>query len=252
VEYLLPEGLAPGWAIALVAASFFTAAISAAFGLGGGIAMLALMLAVLPAPVVLPIHGIVQAGSNAGRAFTLRRHVRRSVLGWFIAGTAIGVVAASFVLVALPTATLEMVLALFILWTLWGPSLRKRTAPDAAFLAVGAGASFCTMFLGATGPMVATFWDVKRMGKLAVVATHATCMVVQHAAKVVAFGVLGFAFAQWTAIVVAMLVAGQAGVLVGARILKAMPERAFAIAFKALLTALALRLLWSAWSGWDG
>jgi uncharacterized membrane protein YfcA len=207
------------------------------------------MLAVLPPAVVLPIHGIVQAGSNAGRAVSLRSEIRRPVLGWFAAGTVLGIVAASLVLVALPSATLQWILGLFILWSVWGPKPKGRRVPDAGFLAVGAGASFCTMFVGATGPMVAAFWDVKRMGRLAVVATHAACMLVQHLAKVVAFGVLGFAFAEWAALVVAMLVAGQAGTVAGARVLKAMPERVFAIAFKAVLTLLALRLLWSAWQG---
>lgn len=248
----LPEGLTTGWAITLIAAAFITAAISATFGIGGGVAMLAVMLAVLPPAVVLPIHGIVQAGSNAGRAVTLHGSIRRPILGWFIAGTVIGVTAASFVLVALPTAILQMILGLFILWTLWGPRPHARTVPDPAFLAVGAGASFCTMFVGATGPMVAAFWDVKRMGKLAVVATHAACMVTQHVAKVVAFGVLGFAFREWAPMVVAMLAAGLLGTFAGAGILKALPERVFELAFKLLLTALALRLLWSAGFAWYG
>lgn len=249
MEQLLPDGLSAGWAVALVIAAFVTAGVSAAFGLGGGVAMLAVMLAVLPPAIVLPIHGIVQAGSNAGRAVTLRGDIRRPVLGWFSVGTVIGIVAASLVLVALPTTTLQWILGLFILWSVWGPKPKGRRIPDAGFLAVGAGASFCTMFVGATGPMVAAFWDVKRMGRLAVVATHAACMVVQHAAKVAAFGVLGFAFTEWLALVVAMLAAGQAGTMVGARILKAMPERVFALSFRILLTLLALRLLWSAWQG---
>jgi uncharacterized protein len=246
LELLLPDGLGLAWALALVAASFITAAISAAFGIGGGVAMLAVLLAVLPPAVVLPIHGVVQAGSNAGRAVTLRRNVQGSMLGWFTVGTIVGIAAASLVLVALPTATLQIILGAFILWTVWGPKFSARAIPDRAFLLVGAGASFCTMFVGATGPMVAAFWDVKRMGKLAVVATHSACMVVQHAAKVVAFGVLGFAFAQWLPMIVAMLVAGQLGTLAGARILSRLPERAFEIAFKLILTGLALRLLWSA------
>jgi uncharacterized membrane protein YfcA len=94
--------------------------------------------------------------------------------------------------------------------------------------------------------MVAAFWDVGRMGKLGVVATHAACMVVQHAIKVVAFGVLGFAFADWLPMIAAMLVAGQLGTQAGARVLKALPQRAFEISFKLILTGLALRLLWSA------
>ena len=248
MEALLPENLGVAWAVALIAAAFITAAISAAFGIGGGVAMLAVLLAVLPPAIVLPIHGIVQAGANAGRVMTLRRHIQTSMLAWFTVGTVAGVVAASLVLVALPTPILQIILGLFILWTVWGPRLGAHAISDRAFVLVGAGASFCTMFVGATGPMVAAFWDVKRMGKLGVVATHSACMVVQHATKVVAFGVLGFAFARWMPMVVAMLVAGQVGTQVGARILRALPERAFEISFKLILTGLALRLLWSALS----
>lgn len=248
MEALLPDGLGVAWAIALVAAAFITAAISAAFGIGGGVAMLAVMLAILPPAVVLPIHGVVQAGANAGRVLTLGRHVERSMLAWFTAGTVAGIVVASLVLVALPTATLQIILGLFILWTVWGPKLGPRAISDRAFVLVGAGASFCTMFVGATGPMVAAFWDVKRMGKLGVVATHSASMVVQHATKVLAFGALGFAFADWLAMIVAMLASGQFGTQVGARILKALPEHAFEISFKLILTGLALRLLWSALS----
>ena len=249
VDLLLPDGLSAAWAVTLTAAAFITAAISAAFGIGGGVAMLAVMLAVLPPAIVLPIHGIVQAGANAGRVLTLRRNIQTSMLTWFSVGTVLGVVAASLVLVALPTATLQIILGLFILWTVWGPRLGTRAISDRAFVVVGAGASFCTMFVGATGPMVAAFWDVKRMGKLGVVATHSACMVVQHATKVAAFGILGFAFARWMLLIVVMLVAGQIGTQVGAKILKALPERAFEIGFKLMLTGLALRLLWSALRG---
>ena len=102
LEFFLPDSLGTAWAVALVAASFITAAISAAFGIGGGVAMLAVMLAVLPPAVVLPIHGVVQAGSNAGRLVTLRHSVQRSMLAWFTVGTIAGIVAASLVLIALP------------------------------------------------------------------------------------------------------------------------------------------------------
>lgn len=246
LESLIPDSLGIAWAIGLVAAAFITAAISAAFGIGGGVAMLAVLLAILPPAVVLPIHGVVQAGSNAGRLVALRRSVQTSMLAWFTAGTLIGVIVASLVLVALPTPVLQIILGLFILWTVWGPKLGAHAISDRAFLLVGAGASFCTMFVGSTGPMVAAFWDVKRMGKLGVVATHSACMVVQHATKVVAFGVLGFAFAEWLAMIIAMLVAGQFGTLAGARLLRALPDRFFEVAFKLILTGLALRLLWSA------
>ena len=40
---LLPEGIGAGAALLLAVASFFTSALTAAFGVGGGVAMLALM-----------------------------------------------------------------------------------------------------------------------------------------------------------------------------------------------------------------
>ncbi|MGE0800306.1 MAG: TSUP family transporter [Lautropia sp.] len=249
MESWLPDGLSIAAALALVAASFVTAAVSATFGIGGGVAMLVVMLALLPPAIVLPLHGVVQTGSNAGRAVTLLRHVRRAALGWFTAGTVVGIVAASFVFVALPTRTLAIVLGGFILWVLWGPTLSKRPISDRSFVAVGAVASFCTMFVGATGPMVGAFWNVRELGKLGVVATHAAAMVVQHAAKVIAFGALGFGYTAWLPLLAALLIAGQLGTQLGARILQRLPERVFEFGFKWLLTALALRLLWTAIAG---
>ena len=72
----------------LVVASFFTSALTAAFGVGGGIAMLALMGLFIPVAAVIPVHGAVQLGSNSGRAWHQRANVRMEVAGPFIAGPA--------------------------------------------------------------------------------------------------------------------------------------------------------------------
>ena len=70
---VLPDAIAPGVAFLLVGASVFTSAITAAFGVGGGIVMLLLMSLFMPVSALIPVHGVVQLGSNAGRAFHLRR-----------------------------------------------------------------------------------------------------------------------------------------------------------------------------------
>ena len=135
--------------------------------------MLAVMLAVLPPAITLPLHGVVQAGSNLGRAVTLHPHIRRSVIGWFSAGTLVGLVIGSRLFVSLSVELLSIILGVFILWTVWMPKPVNRPIADRRFFVVGALASFCTLFVGATGPMVAAFWNVAQMGKLGVVATHA-------------------------------------------------------------------------------
>jgi uncharacterized membrane protein YfcA len=247
----VPDALSTAGFLGLVVASVVTSALTAAFGIGGGIAMLAALLLLLPPTVVVPLHGVIQGGSNLGRALTMRAAIRRPILGWFSAGAIVGTLLGSLVVVALPTRTLQLVLAIFILWTLWGPGMRKRAIPDRGFALVGLVASFCTMFLGATGPMVGAFWRVEKLGREGVVSNHAACMTVQHGLKVGAFVALGFAFADWIPFLLAMVAAGFVGTVLGNRVLRRLPDAGFDRVFKLILTVLALRLLWEALLGED-
>lgn len=247
----LPAQLDVFWWLVLTALSFLTSAMTAAFGIGGGVALISVLLLVLPPMVVLPVHGIVQAGSNAGRAWVMRESIHWPVVGWFALGSTLGIALASQVVVALPHRLLSGLLAAFILWSIWAPGLSKRSIADKGFAIVGAVASFLTMFLGATGPFVAAFWRVEKLGRQGVVATHGAAMTVQHGFKVIAFGLLGFAFSQWWVPIVSMVVAGYFGTRLGKRILARLPEALFATLFKWTLTLLAVRLAWSAVAGTD-
>ena len=189
---------------------------------------------------------MIQAGSNLGRATTMRADIDRGIVPIFATGSLLGIVLGSLLVVNLPTRLLQIVLGFFILWSLWFPGLKANRIPDKGFFLVGAVASFCTMFLGATGPLIGAFWNVDKLGRKGVVATHAACMTLQHSFKVIAFVVLGFAFAPWIPFLIAMIAAGFVGTLVGKRLLSRLPEKLFAGVFKGILTVLALQLLWTA------
>lgn len=242
----LPPEIA-GWVAAgLLAVSFVASFLTAAAGIGGGVLMLASIASALPAAAIIPVHGVIQIGSNGGRALLLRAHVHGRVFAWFVGGSVLGVAAGGSVYAVLDPDTLRLILGLFILYSVWGPKLGRASLSDAAFVPVGAVTSFLSMFIGGTGPFVASFVNPDRFGKEGTVATHAACMTLQHTMKVVVIGALGFAFAPWAAFLAAMIAAGFAGTLLGRSVLLRLPERVFAIAFKAVLTVLALRLLWSA------
>jgi uncharacterized membrane protein YfcA len=115
---------------------------------------------------------------------------------------------------------------------------------------MGAVASFLTMFFGATGPFVAAMLAARLPVRQAYVGTHAACMTAQHGLKIVVFGVLGFAFAPWLPLIVAMIATGFAGTVAGTRLLHVLPEQHFRKALKAVLTLLALNLLLSAAGVW--
>lgn len=76
----------------LTAAALLTSALSAVVGMGGGIALLAVMAALLPATVVVPLHGVVQLFSNGTRAFVMWREVNRQVFALYMLPSVAGVV----------------------------------------------------------------------------------------------------------------------------------------------------------------
>ncbi|MFW5832680.1 MAG: sulfite exporter TauE/SafE family protein [Pseudomonadota bacterium] len=247
---LLPPDLGTLEATLLVGLSFFTSAITSAVGLGGGVVMLAVLATVAPPAAVIPVHEVVQFGANVSRSFLMRRHVDRRLLLPFAIGTVIGAGLGALLVVELPVEVLRLVLGLFILGTVWGPKFRGRPLSPRGFGLVGLVTSFVTMFVGATGPFVAAFLDPDRLGRLATVGTHASCMVLQHGLKVAAFTALGFAFLPWLPLLAAMIGVGFLGTVAGRHLLRRLPERAFAVLFKAVLTILALRLLYDALGAW--
>ena len=247
---LLPPDVSALAGIGLVALSLFTSALTAAAGIGGGLVLLSVMASFLPPIIVIPIHGVVQLGSNAGRAVLLRQHIDRGILLPFVLGSVLGIVLGAKLFVALPTPVLEIILGLFILASVWLPKLKASQIANRGFALVGVVGSFVTMFVGATGPFVASFITPERLERHAVVATHATCMTVQHTLKVAAFGFLGFAFLPWVPLLAAMIAAGFLGTMLGRRLLDRLPHHIFARAFKIILTVLALRLLYAAASSW--
>jgi uncharacterized protein len=242
-ELLLPASLSPGIALLLVSISFFTSALTAAFGIGGGIAMLGALAGSVPAPMVVAVHGVVQFGSNIGRAVLQRAHVLWRPVLIFTAGSIVGAALGAAVFVALPERALLGVLGGFILLMAWVPKPRIPGLDSVGMLAGGFIATFLTMFVGATGPFVQALLLPLGLGKRELIASHAACNVIQHGLKVVAFGWLGFQFGDWLPLMVAMIATGFLGTWFGTQILDRMPEALFRTVLKWLLTLLSLDLL---------
>ena len=244
IAALLPEGLNLAVAALLVVASFFTSALTAAFGVGGGVAMLALMGLFVPVASLIPVHGAVQVGSNTGRAWHQRAHVRMDVAAPFIAGSVVGAIGGAFVVVELPDALLKLVLGSFILVLIWAkiPGIGRLTRLGLAAASIIL--AFGSMLVGATGPLVsvlfAKFFDNDRR---ALFATHATGMTAQHLLKIVVFGFAGFAFGAWLPLIAAMILSGFLGTVYGTKLLDRLPEEAFRKWFRIGLTILALDLM---------
>ncbi len=241
---VLPESIGAGVAGLLIVASFFTSAVTASFGIGGGVMMLALMGLFVPVAALIPVQGLVQLGSNSGRAFVQRHHINRTFMRPFLAGSVVGAAVGAFTVVQLPDALMKIVLGAFILFITWGkvPGLKALTGAGLAI--ASAIIAFLTMFLGATGPLLASVFAALIPGdRKALVATSAAGLIVQHGLKVIAFGLAGFAFGQWLPLIAAMIATGFLGTLTGSRLLNRIPEDKFRLVFKLILTVLAADML---------
>ena len=242
----LPEGLAALDGLILIAAALFTSFLTAAFGIGGGVALLAVMAMIMPPSVLIPVHGVVQAGSNFGRFAVMTKHVNWMAVGPFALGSLVGAALGGLLVVDLPPWLLQLGLALFILYACWGPP--PPTPGKGAVLFGGAFSTFLTMFFGATGPFVAAVVKTLNLGRMEHVGTFSACMSVQHGLKIIAFGALGFAFGGYVPLMVAMVTSGFLGTLIGRRLLISLDDKKFSLALNIVLTLLALRLIWSALS----
>lgn len=240
-QALLPEAIDGAVLLALVAASYVSSLITAAFGIGGGGLLLAVMATLVPTAALIPVHGVVQLGSNAGRVLFFLRDVFWPALPVFAAGSLVGTVAGGLVVVELPAAAVQIGIGCFVIWTV--VARPPRWLREMPFIG-GLVSSFLTMFFGATGLFVASYTKSFALGRHAHVATHATLMTLQHGLKVIVFGFLGFAFADWGWVILAMVLAGAAGTWTGRHVLNRIDDRRFALALNALLILISLRLIW--------
>ncbi|XOZ34128.1 TSUP family transporter [Halomonadaceae bacterium KBTZ08] len=245
----MPPALDPLTAGLLLAASLMTSMITAALGAGGGVLLLGLMALWLPPVAIVPVHGLIQLGSNGGRLAMTWRRVDWGTLAAFAPGVVLGMGAGAVVLVRLPEQLWQATIAAFILFLCWGPSLPRAALGRSGILLASTATSFLTLFVGATGPLVAAFIKQLHENRFRTIATFSGAMTLQHLPKALVFGAAGFQFPQWVPWIGAMIGCGLVGTRVGLHLVNRMHDQLFQRLFTTVLTLLALRLLWQAQAG---
>lgn len=243
MEFLSAGELSTSLIVLLIVTAGLTSMMTAALGIGGGMLLLVVMASVLPIAALIPVHGLVQLGSNGNRALMTSKHIDGQMFKLFALGTLLGAIIASLVVVQLPLTFIQISIGAFLLYMLWGPKPKaKEMSPKGTFMA-GAFTTFVSMFVGATGPLVATFVHRNNYSKMTLTATFAACMTFQHGLKAVVFLGIGFAFWAWLPLIIAMIASGALGTYIGLKVLKRIPSERFKSGFKIILSLLAARLL---------
>jgi len=231
----------------LGAVAVVTSVVSGVMGMAGGMLLLAIMLLKLEPSVAIPVHGIVQLVSNGSRAFFLRKYVEwRAVwrFAWpLLPGGALGI----WLLAYVPPSSSRIAIGVFVLASTWRKSffsIGKGATAEQALPVGGALVGFFSTLVGATGPLLGPFVLALGLGTQGTIATMASCQIFQHASKVLLFGLRGFDLGGYLLPCLGLSLCAIAGSAIGTRLLDHLPDKAFKITVRVLLTALALHQLY--------
>ncbi|CAN0533015.1 unnamed protein product [Laminaria digitata] len=247
IEFLSITPEIDGWMFILFTVlACFTAAFGVVAGLGGGVLLIGFMAMVFPPVALVPVHGVVQAGSNVTRTIIAHRLVMKQAIVPFAIGAVIGSAIGGRIVVSIPLSLLQAILGVFMLYVCLSPKITAGMPTPRRFFALGTVGAFISMFIGATGTILAPWVRGVSDDRRVFVATHSCIMMFIHGLKVIVFAILGFEFFDYLPLMATMVTAGFLGNWIGFKLLNVMEEELFRKVFQVVLILLSIRLLWSA------
>ena len=242
--------------IILILAAFATSILSAVIGMGGGITLLGIMAILIPEGyMVVALHGVIQVVSNSTRTAVYRQHVHREILRQFSMGVIPGLGCAALIVFGLiqyfditsasefKVDFLKPLIGIYILWFLY---LRKKTklTSDSLFFWMGGLSGLVTVFIGASGPLIAPFFIDRDLTKENIIATKAACQAMGHLGKMPIFIIFfGVDYLQQWPVLLPLVVAVYFGTRIGKKLLGSLSPDLFKKLFKIALTLIAIRLV---------
>ena len=223
--------------LAIVGTSF----LSGIFGMAGGMILVGILLAILPVPEAMMLHGVTQLASNGWRGLLWIRHVCWSAIGSYLFGCTIAQLVWSFIrYVPSAPVALFMLGATPLIVRLAPKGLRPN--PESLLQGTIYGSLCMTLILltGVAGPLIDTFFLGGKLDRREIVATKAVCQVFGHAAKLLYFGGIIEQTGSVDPLVAALAItASMIGTTLAARVLEAMTDRQFRTWANGIITAIA-------------
>jgi uncharacterized membrane protein YfcA len=149
----------------------------------------------------------------------------------------------------LPPQGLKSLIGVFVLLATWRPTLLllgrhpETSNPKRRFFLLGGVVGLVNIAIGATGPLIAPFFLNLGLSRFGIIGTKAACQSLGHLAKLVVFGLAGFAFRSHFVLLATMVPLVIVGTWVGSRLLEYVHERWFIYLYKGVLSVIALRLV---------
>ena len=242
--------------ITLIISAFITSAISAVLGMGGGIILLGIMAIIIPEGyMVIALHGIIQLFSNSTRTYIFRKHIKKNIVNKFLIGSFVGAFLSGVIIFLLvqfyevKSASeikidfLKPIIGVFILWYLFlkGP---KKEKENQSFIKVGGISGLASVFVGATGPLIAPFFLNSKLTKENIIVNKAACQMITHLTKIPLFiYFFNVNYVDEYLILIPLILSVYIGTKLGKKILSFIPEKTFKMLFRVCLSVIAVRLI---------
>lgn len=211
--------------LAMVGTSF----VSGIFGMAGGMILVGILLALMPVPEAMMLHGVTQMASNGWRALLWWRHVRWLPAGLYLLGCLIAVVLWSFARYVPSTPVALLLLGLTPFAARFLPR-SFRPNPESAWQGplYGAACMMLILLTGVAGPLIDIYFLGGKLDRREIVATKSACQIFGHAAKLVYFGGLIDQAGSVDPIVALLAtVSSMVGTTLAKRVLEAMSDQQY-------------------------
>lgn len=218
-----------------------TSFLSGIFGMAGGLILVGVLLAVMPLPAAMMLHGVTQLASNGWRALLWWRHIRWRPVAAYAVGCLVALLAWSTVRYVPETPVALLMLGVTPFMARLMPK-NLRANPHSPVQGVVYGIICMTLILltGVAGPLIDTFFLGGKLDRREIVATKSGCQVFGHAAKLVYFGgVIDQAASVDPVLAVLAIAASMIGTSLAARVLEAMSDVQFRLWANRIITVIA-------------
>jgi uncharacterized membrane protein YfcA len=218
-----------------------TSLLSGIFGMAGGMILIGVLLAMMPVPEAMMLHGVTQMASNGWRGLLWWRYVRPGAAAAYITGSLIALFVWSFTRYVPSTP----VALLFVGVTPFAVRLvpeNYQPNPERWQQGIFYGLACMTLILlcGVAGPLIDQFFLGGKLDRREIIATKAACQVFAHAAKLVYFGTLINQTGSLDPIVAGLAIASSMiGTTLAKRILDAMSDQQYRRWANAIITMIA-------------
>jgi uncharacterized membrane protein YfcA len=231
----------------IVFGSFLAAVCNTVFANGGAMIILAITSTVLPVAAIVPVHSTLLIGSTTARAIVFRQHIDWRIAAPFLVGSAIAVAIAARIYVELPETMIAAAIGIVMLVAIWLPGIRWRPKLRHPWAIVGFIHSFfSTLFAyGALLHAVILHTGLKRRE---IVGTMAASLTGMGLFKIAGYTWHGFDYSPYLQIIAWSIIAAFAGTWIGKFLIERVSETLFRRVFRLLVTVMALRMLYLAFS----